>query len=568
VRNPFIGRSRTVVVDLGRRSVRMAVAESAAEAVRFDGVTRIALARPKDSRSAAPLAGSDSDELVRRVRAEVERRGWRGMPAACLLSGSATSTQSFLLPPMPDADLRQAIALKLRETLHFDLEDACVDFRRVQSAGGEASRERVLTLGAAARRDAVMQAVRVLREVGLEPVAVGAAAESLANLSIAGGLCRENEASIHATIGSDLTILNLFDGDVLRFSREIDAAGEAFTQALMRPILTANGPVQLTHEQAEEVKRHSGYPLEGQDIDLPHGVTSEDILPLLEPVAQRISAELSRSMDYLCGLLGRASIDQIILSGPAGRMQNLDVMLEERLGVPVRFRDPVARAMAHWRLAIRDQDVLDPAGFSAILGYSLGNREPINLLPREERIKRGARRVGQVCRSSSPLTVGLGLALVAAAGPIHGTYLEALGSLETARVELDEALQVESDLTQALAQLDERAALVAGARGSVPSWSGVLKELSTILPSDVEITAFDVAWRGEVPTIDLELRIDGGEAPIEQLGARVVSALAASPFFLDVHVSEAALEVEAPHGRLALVLDIAAPPTTPWRAGP
>lgn len=556
-----------MVVDLGRRSVKMAVAEAAAEAVRFDGMTRVALPKSSDGRNSGETSVGDTEELVGRIRAEVERRGWQGMRAACLLSGSSTSTQSFLLPPMPDADLRQAIALKLRETLHFDLEEACVDFRRVTTGGGGKEGERVLTLGAAARRDAVMNAVRVLRGAGLEPVAVGAAAESLANLSLAGGLCRENQASIHATIGTDQTILNLFDGDVLRFSREIDAAGEAFTQALMRPILTARGPVQLTHEQAEDVKRHSGYPLEGQDIALPHGVTSEDILPLLEPVAQRISAELSRSMDYLCGLLGRPSIDEIILSGRGGRMQNLDVMLEERLGVRVHFSDPVAQAMAHWRLAIRDQEVLEPAAFSAILGYSIGNRQPINLLPREERIKQGARYVGRVCRGSAPLAVGVGLALVGAAVPIRGTYQKALDSLQSTAVELDESIRAETDVTRVWEQLDKDAGLVSSARGTVPSWTGILKELSVILPEEAQITTFDVVWKDTLPTIELRLRIDHGSAPMERLGARVVTALAASPFFLDVHVSEALLESDSTHGRLDVVLDVAAPHSTRWGNG-
>jgi type IV pilus assembly protein PilM len=553
-------RRRTVVVDFGRVSVKMAVAETAAEAVRFDGITRIAVPRAQDAR------GSSETELARRIGEEVQRRGWQGMRAACLLSGAATSTQSFLFPPMPDSDLRAAIALKLRETLHFDLEAACVDFRRVLAAG-EPGRERVLTLGAAAKREAVIQAVDVLRQTGLEPVAVGAAAESLANLSLAAGLCRENEATIHASIGSDLTFLNLFDGKILRFSREIDAAGEAFTQALMRPILTAHGPVQLTHEQAEEVKQVAGYPLEGEARELPYGVTCEDILPLLEPVALRISAELSRSIDYLCGLLGRTSIDRIVLSGPAGRMRNLDVMLEERLGTPVRFSDPVARAMSHWRLAIRDQDAPDPAGFSAILGYSLGNRQPINLMPREQRVRQAARRFARVCRASAPLTLGLALALVGAAVPIHRTYEKAERSLRWAAEELDQQVLLETELSTTLAELSASAERVANARGVVPDWSGILKELSVVLPAGAQINQFSIGWEHGVPSIHLGVKMRSQTGPLEALNARFVAALAASPFFLDVHVREASLDVDGPDGQFSAQLEIAARRSPPFGGG-
>jgi len=487
------------------------------------------------------------------------------MRAACLLSGAATSTQSFLFPPMPDADLRAAIALKLRETLHFDLEAACVDFHRVMTFG-EPGRERVLTLGAAAKRDAVMQAVTVLRQAGLEPVAVGAAAESLANLSLAAGLCRENEATIHASIGSDLTFLNLFDGKILRFSREIDAAGEAFTQALMRPILTARGPVQLTHVQAEEVKQVAGYPLEDEALELPHGVTSEDILPLMEPVAQRISAELSRSIDYLCGLLGRTSIDRIVLSGPAGRMRNLDVMLEERLGTPVRYGDPVARAMSHWRLAIRDHDVPDPAGFSAILGYSLGNRRPINLMPKKQRVRQAARRVARVCKTSAPLTLSLALALVGAAVPIHRTYEKAAHSLRWAADELDQQVQLETGLSRTLAELSASAERVAETRGLLPDWTGLMKELSVVLPEGAHITEFFVGWEGGVPSIQLGVRMKSQDVPLEVVNAQIIAALAASPFFLDVHVREASQDLDGPDGQFSAQLEIAARHSGPWEA--
>jgi type IV pilus assembly protein PilM len=567
MRSPWHTKRRTVVVDLGRVSAKLAVAETAAEAVRFHGITRIALPQPQEGRARA-----DAAEIARRIGEVVRRRGWQGMRAACLLSGSATSTQSFLFPSMPDADLRQAIALKLRETLHFDLEEACVDFRRVLELG-EHDKRRCLVLGAAARKDAVMHALAVLRQAGLEPVAVGAAAESLANLSLAAGLCREGEATIHACIGSDLTVFNLFDGNVLRFSREVDSAGEAFTQALMRPILTARGPVQLSHAQAEEVKMLAGYPVEtgegGEDeeLELPHGVSAEDILPLLEPVAQRISAELSRSVDYLCGLLGRTSIDRILLSGPAGRMRNLDVMLEERLGTPVSFSDPVSRAMSHWRLAIRDADAPDPAGFSAILGYSLGNRQPINLLPREERARQVARRVARVCRSSAPVTVSLALALVGAAVPIRRTYSDAKSSLEATVAELDERIREETALGETLASLSASAQRVASARGLVPDWAGVLKELSHLLPDGMEITAFDMGLNGDVPSIKIRVRIQGEPVPLEVTSAQVIAALAASPFFLDVHVRQASLDLEGPEGHFEAELDVAAPRSATWGNG-
>ena len=87
----------TVIVDFGRGSIKMARAESAGEAARFDGITQIPLPRGEDE-----SAEIDEATIAELIGAEVRRLGWRGMPAACLLSRAATSTQSFLFPsPMP-----------------------------------------------------------------------------------------------------------------------------------------------------------------------------------------------------------------------------------------------------------------------------------------------------------------------------------------------------------------------------------------------------------------------------------------------------------------------------------
>ena len=320
----------TVVVDLGRGSIKLAVAESKHDAVRFHGITEI---RIPQGGGEHPTASDDA--AVELLRAEVEKRRWRGMPGACILSGVATSTQSIMLPPMPEADKRRAIELKLRDTLHFDFSEATYDFTDAAPLhhAGEAQvvEEPELTLVAVARTEVIEHSLDLMRAAGLRPVAVSTAAESLANLSQCTSLWDSEEASIYIDMGSQSAILNLFEGKRLRLSREIDIAGDSFTKALMQPIQGRDGPVQLTYSQAEELKAFVGYPLEPSDTEVTHGVTTRDMLTLMEPVAQRIAAEVDRSIGYLCNLLGRERVDGIVLSGVDGRMPQFDQFLRETL---------------------------------------------------------------------------------------------------------------------------------------------------------------------------------------------------------------------------------------------
>ena len=536
----------------------MAAAETAGDAVRFRGITQLALAREGEDHE-----GLGDAEIAPRMAEEVKRRGWRGMPCACLLSGSATSTQSFLLPPMPDHELRQAIELKLDETLHFDVADAVFDFRRIHEYNSGVD-DQTLVLVVAARKTAINNALLLLRGAGLRPTIVGAASESLANLSYYASLCGEGEATIHVDVGSDSTILNLFDGRLLRFSREVGVGGEDFTRALMRPIITPSGVVNLSHEQAEEVKIAAGYPRdawrngEAHDSEsaLPHGVRSSEILPLMEPVVQRLATEIRRSMDYLRGILKRQHVDHIILSGSAGKMRDLDIQLEEDLAIPVVHIDPVALATAHWRLAICDENPPSPAGFSAILGFSLGDHQPINLLPFEEMIQR----VSATRKALVPSALGLGTCLALAGIPIGRTYSVAGELMQDTVEHLDKRLQAEAALLGDLDAVERTTRRVLAARGPVPDWIGIMKELPEILPEELQITSLISRWEDGLPIIHLEARIhDGGEHSATTI-PRTTTALSASPFFTSVHMKTAAKAQQDKHGRYEARLEIVTAP--------
>lgn len=545
-------QKHTVVVDFSRGSINMAAAESAGEAVRFRGITQLRISQEDDG------AGEPSDgEIAARIGDEVRRRGWQGMPSACLLSRSVTSTQSFLFPAMPDAELRQAIALKLDDTLHFDLQDAHFDFRRVRERSNDGVLQ-VLTLVAVARKDAIRRAVGILRDAGLRPVAISAASESLANLTYYASPCDAEDATVHVDIGSESTILNLFEGRLLRFSREIDTAGESFTRALMRPVITPRGPVHLTRTQAIDVLAVGGYPKEDEDLELPCRVRSTDVLPLIEPVAQRLTAEIRQSATYLAGILDRPEVDYVVLSGTGAQMSGLDAQLEENLDVPVVSIDPVARAIAHWRLAICDDSPASPAGFSAILGYSLGTHRPINLLPKERRAPLQGVSPTQVRKVLTPPALALGASLSLAAIPIQQRFNGAYDRLRATSDQLDQRLRTESGEAQQLRAATTTLARVTRARGPVPHWSGMLKELSAALPREAHITSLLDSREGEAKSLVLSIEVSGSSRPFEEVLAELTTKLGESPFFRSVRVQDASRPRAGAPGELELILEVAA----------
>jgi type IV pilus assembly protein PilM len=552
---PSSGKNKrpTVVVDIGRNSVKMAAMEAVGEAARFQGMTRVAL--PQD----ANFDQVDLVEIADRIRAEVHRNGWKGLPAACLLSQSSTSTHTFWLPPMPVAELRQAIKLKLQDTLHFDVEDAVFDFKSIQQPG-ENQTTQTLTLVVVARKDAINRNLAVIREAGLKPIAIGAASESLANLTRYTDFGPKDEPLIHVDVGPETTVINLFEGRLLRFSREIDIAGNSFMDALMRPILTPEEIIHLTQDQAEQILELTGYPRFGVDLELPHGIRSADLLPLTEPVAQRLTTEIQRSMDYLNGLLERNGEVRIMLSGTTGAMPNFARMLEENLRTPVTYLDPIARAMAHLRLAICDQNPPPLADYAAIFGYSLGTYKPLNLLAQEERASVARLRASrdQKVRATCALALVAGMAMTAV--PLNSRYTLAIRQTEDTVKNLTEQIKVQSEAVAYWSSFQDKAKKVTLARGPVPNWVGVMKEFSAILPETVQITSLTCTRGLESISLRLVAIVHPDGTTTRETLTQMTQALNASPFFCKVRVKQASVPFQGTVGNFDATFDIITAP--------
>lgn len=544
----------TIVVELGRGSIKMAAAETAGEARRFRGITKVAL--PEEGN----LQEDGLAEVAEQLRAEVLRHGWHGAPAACLLSQRSTSTHTYLLPPMPDSEIRQAIALKLRDTLHFDVDEAVFDFRSIQDPDGD-DNPRMMVQVVVARKDALLRNLSVLRQAGLVPTSVSAASESLANLTKLSNLEHQDEASIHIDLGMDSTVINLFDGPLLRFSREIDLTGASFVDALTRPILTTNRDVvRLTRQQAQEILDLTGFPREDTGVDLPHGVGLADLIPLAAPVGQKLVTEIRRSIDYLNGLLDRSGEVEVVLSGPVGAMPNLRRMLEENLLHPVSFVDPVAHAIDHWRLAICDTPPTKPSEFSAVLGYSLGHHVPLNLLSQEEAAREARQKATREQRVRATAAVALLAGLAVVAIPIDRSYVKANRQAKATLEKLDGHIADQAEALAHWSAFQEKTTKVTTARGPIADWPGVMKEIATILPDSVQVTEISSEHKDGALVLFLEARVYPDMQATRATLTDLSQALNDSPFFDKVRVIQATVPVQGSRGRFEANLEVITPP--------
>ena len=417
----------------------------------------------------------------------------------------------------------------------------------------------MLVLVVVARKEAVRQDLAVIRQAGLKPISISAASESLANLSFHTGLEHKHNPSVHVDFGAESTVINLFDGSHLRFSREIDVTENSFVEALMRPIITTNQVVNLTRDQAQEVLHLCGCADANADINLPFGIQNDDLAPLISPVTQRLATEIRRSTDYLNGLLDGPGEVQVVLSGETGNLPNLVNVLEDSLRAPVSHVDLAARAISHWRLAVGDANPPSLTDFSAVLGYSLGRHEPLNLLAHEEQVAVAKQRASRDQKIRATCTLALMATLVFTAFPLNQMFVDANLTTQKTSQELDQKIEKQLQEIAHWSTFQLKAQEVKVARGPIPNWTGVMKELANILPESVQIVSLSANRSGNSMSLRLDAAIHPNLRSSGDSLTHMTNALNASIFFSNVRVLQSTVPFQGSTGSFEATFEIIAP---------
>jgi hypothetical protein len=111
------------------------------------------------------------------------------------------------------------------------------------------------------------------------------------------------ESSVRATLwlGEHRSVLAVGSPGRLRFVRPIGMGVETFVDALVRPIQRRGGegePITLTRDEARAMLAAHGVPAPTQPIDEARGLEGASVLPVLQPILQRLALEVKQSLRF------------------------------------------------------------------------------------------------------------------------------------------------------------------------------------------------------------------------------------------------------------------------------
>ncbi len=538
---------------------------------------RVEAERVRLSSPACFLTGVRSGELsalgdqtvLDAVKAHITAQGWAGRQALVLVGGGNVACQYFDMPPLDGSALRQASQLKIAQQVHFDLNQAVVSVQSLSRVFGPdaIARRQAKTSVAldtklvpvevvAAHQDACNAVLVAAERIGLTVRSISASPAVFAALT---NRCVDGPVGIHGALFVDerVSYLCVQVEGVACVSTELPFGAADLTAALMRPIIVGTEVLQLDEVRAANLRDSVGIPEAQQSIAL-HGISGEKLIPLLEPVLQKLGKQLTQWLTYAATQAGGRRVESLQLVGPGARIAGLANAIEARLKLPTRT--------VEWARQRSDIEPSDAVGSVEAFGFAVAAAIASNCLPdlipeairRERRLTR-ARRWTTLCASSAAAI----LAVVAVV--LHHLDESIEPRLERHRAELADAAGILEVNRRWSAQSTRNAQIKSQMSDFVranPSWTGLFKELSSLLPQELMATQYESRMTNGMLTLSISANVHtaAGGRSFDEIVSSTLQVLQSSVFFSRVNLESANRGPQAndpqAEGTLTIVLDL------------
>ncbi|MDX2017962.1 MAG: hypothetical protein SFY95_10045 [Planctomycetota bacterium] len=296
------------------------------------------------------------EALSSTVREFVTAHGLRSAPTVVVAHGPTSHAGVTDVPTsVPHEQAFASARLSLASASEGDLDsEVFSDDLAVDAPGVAEPRRHVLSVS---ESDAVLSAIesslaawglRHERTVVAESLAIRAAASR--------ALSNTTGASAALWVGEHGSVLAASKDGRLLFVRQISVGCESFVDALTRPLRRAGdeSPTAcVPRAHARRLIAEIGFPAPAAPLPGIEGYTGAAILPVLQPLVQRIGVEIKQSLRFAIGADARGEL-VVALIGPGASIPGCDAAIARQTGMSIKAeRSEVDSALALVHLASR-----------------------------------------------------------------------------------------------------------------------------------------------------------------------------------------------------------------------
>ncbi len=263
----------------------------------------------------------DREVVIDAVKTLLETKAITTRDVVTAVSGRGVIVKKISMEKMKESEAREQIRWEAEQHVPFDINDISLDFEIVNPEAGEGQMDVLLV---AAKNEVVNAHVSLLREIGLNPIALDAASFAVQNAFEANYDTAPGELVALVNVGAEVTNISFLADSINHFSRDISTAGNNCSQRIQKNFGVSRD------EAMDIVKGESCLELDQENLTSTFKSFSEDL-----------ALGIERVLPYLPG--GMEKMERVVLSGGGATIPGLSSHLGERFGVPVEIMNPLKK---------------------------------------------------------------------------------------------------------------------------------------------------------------------------------------------------------------------------------
>jgi len=268
----------------------------------------------------------------------LESRGIQSRSVVAAVSGRAVIVKRITMNRLSAEDAHQAVTWEAEQHVPYDINDVSLDFEILGPAVNDPKQMQVLLV--AAKKDMVMSFSDLIREAGLDPLIVDVDSFAAQNALEANYSLAPEEVVATLNVGAEITNINITQGGVPYFTKDIQLGGHTFIE-------TAQRKFNLSQSEATAAVRGEG-------------TSNVEIAPVIEQACEGLATALERAQAYLRTAGEAGAISRVLICGGAALTPGLPEFLTRRFGVPAEIANPLSRVQ-YDPVLFTGQDVMQVA---------------------------------------------------------------------------------------------------------------------------------------------------------------------------------------------------------------
>lgn len=262
----------------------------------------------------------DSNAVSFAVNSIVEGNKIRTKHVATAVAGHSVIVKRVAIPASNEAELASSISLEAQQHIPFEIDDVNLSYQ-IMGVGPTGNDMDVMLV--AVKREKISNHTRVLTQSGMTPRVVDIDAFALQNVFEVNYDPAPESTIALLNIGASLMNINIVQGGVPLFTRDVSVGGNQYTDMLQKEL-------DLTFDDAEALKQ-------GKELE---GVSLETVKSHIESVTELLVLEVRKTFDFFRATTSAEQIQQIYVAGGTARVEGMLDSLREEFNISVEELNP------------------------------------------------------------------------------------------------------------------------------------------------------------------------------------------------------------------------------------